>query len=134
MREFMLLGNDGSLTLRGNGATSSRPYEGWKYEAVVTNGALSARIEVYDHMPERFSQYFESLARDWKGWSGSRDYQSLEPMLTISSAHNGIGRVEFTIELRAAAKDHFSWSASCQLFVEPGQLEALAASAKKFAC
>jgi len=83
--------------------SSYKPYESWKYEASLSHDSLSARVDVHDHLPERFAEYFEGLALDWKGWSGSREYESLEPMLKLSAAHNGVGAVRFMIVLRAGA-------------------------------
>jgi hypothetical protein len=133
MRTFTLAALEGTLTLQADEPRSSRPYEPWEYVAELAAGSVSARVEVYDHMPDRFRQFFVSLAQDWKGWVGERHYESLEPMLKLSAKHDGKGFAVFALLLRAGASESFSWSVSQRLSVELGQLGTVAEAASEFA-
>ena len=133
MRTFTLAAIEGTLTLHAEEPRSSRPYEPWEYVAELAAGSVSARVEVYDHMPERFRQFFASLAQEWKGWAGERHYESLEPMLKLSAKHDGKGFAVFELLLRAGATENFSWSVSQRLSVELGQLGKVADAAGEFA-
>jgi hypothetical protein len=133
MPTFKLTANEGTLTLQGDRSSTSRPYEPWEYVAEVRTTSLSARVEVYDHLPNRFREFFEGLAGDWKGWTGERSYESLEPMLRLSVEHDGKGFALFTVLLRAGAAEDFGWSVSQRLSVELGQLSGIAEAAGQFA-
>jgi hypothetical protein len=133
MRTFTLAALEGTLTLQSEEPRSSRPYDPWEYVAELATGSVSARVEVHDHMPNGFREFFSGLAQDWKGWAGERHYQSLEPMLKLSVKHDGKGFALFTLLLRAGASESFSWSVSQRLTVELGQLSKVAQAAANFA-
>ena len=133
MRNFTLAAVEGTLTLQSREPRSSRPYEPWEYVAELSADSVSVRVEVYDHMPSRFREFFFGLAQDWKGWEGERYYESLEPMLKLSARHDGKGFALFTLLLRAGARENFSWSVSQRLSVELGQLGDVAQAAADFA-
>ena len=133
MRTFTLAALEGTLTLQSQEPRSSRPYDPWEYVAELAAGSVSARVEVYDHMPSRFREFFSGLAQEWKGWAGERHYESLEPMLKLSAKHDGKGFALFTLLLRAGARESFSWSVSQRLTVELGQLGKVAQAAADFA-
>jgi hypothetical protein len=89
-------------------------------------------VRVYDHVPTRFHEFFAGLAHDWKGWSGERHYESLEPMLKLSARHNRKGVAELTVLLRAGSSTSFDWSVSQRLSIELGQLQRIAEAAREF--
>ena len=133
MRTFILAADEGTLTLQGEEPSTSRAYEPWEYVAEIKTSSLSARVAVYDHLPNRFGEFFEALAKNWKGWPGERSYESLEPMLKLSVKHDGKGFALFTVLLRAGAAEDFGWSVSQRLSVELGQLGQIAQAAGEFA-
>ena len=130
MRTFTITADEGTLILEGTPTAASGPYEAWDYVARLEARSVSARVEVSDHLPDRFAQFFASLAQEWKGWAGERAYESLEPLLGISAKHDGKGLVQFTVLLRAGARERFGWSVSQRLSVELGQLESIAVAAR----
>jgi hypothetical protein len=53
---------------------------------------LRASRQVYEGYDEGFSslaRYFGKLATNWRGWTGSRDYESIEGDLRIQATHDG---------------------------------------------
>ena len=132
MRVFSLAAVEGVLTLQSDAPRAFGPYESWEYEAKLSAHSLTARVKVYDHVPMRFHEFFVGLANSWKGWSGERHYESLEPTLKLSARHNGKGVAEVTVLLRAGASTSFDWSASQRLSIELGQLQRIAEAAGEF--
>ena len=133
MREFTLQGSEGALKLSGDPPGSQEPYGAWCYTAELNSKSLTATVKVYDHLPQRFREFFGQIAQDWRGWSGAREYESLEPMLKISATHNNIGRISFEGSLSAGAETMFDWTASQVLTVDPGAADSIAANAAEFA-
>src|SRR5260221_8647043 len=43
--------------------------------------------------------FFETMARNWKGWEGECAWQSMGDDLKLSSTHNHIGNVKMKIEM-----------------------------------
>jgi hypothetical protein len=47
-----------------------------------------------------FITYLDSLAADWRGWAGERDWEDDQGNLRLSATHNGIGYVFLEVSLR----------------------------------
>lgn len=64
-----------------------------QYLSVTIEGPdLRASRHVYEGYDEGFSslaRYFSDLAANWRGWHGSRDYESIEGDLRIQATHDG---------------------------------------------
>jgi hypothetical protein len=133
MQIFDLIGNGTVLHLEGELPAISAPYFAWNYQAQLRGHALQATLSIGDDDPARFIDYFEALAQDWRGWSDSRRYESLDGSLRIDATHDGVGSVSFHVTIRGDLPNAVDWSATQRLAVEPGQLAAIAAAARKFA-
>jgi hypothetical protein len=122
-------GKDGSLVLRSDPDCS--PYVG--YVEVSIGDELAVRRDVQQHYASGFSdlaRFFESLAADWRGWSGERTWESLEGELAFTATHDG--HVRLRIDVRGSIER--DWRVRCDLAVEPGeQLSAAARDARAFA-
>jgi Family of unknown function (DUF6228) len=131
MRTFSLSSPQGSLKLQSTYAPEPGPYESWQYQARIEAPSISAHVRVDDHLPSRFFEFFAGMARDWKGWSGEREYESLEHALKISAKHDGASSVWLTIQLRSGVSEDL-WRASIEMSIELGQLPSVAKSAQEF--
>lgn len=64
-----------------------------QYLSVTIEGPdLRASRQVYEGYDEGFSSlagYFADLAANWRGWNGSRSYESIEGDLRIQANHDG---------------------------------------------
>jgi hypothetical protein len=47
----------------------------------------------------RLAQYFEDLAKDWTGWSGTRSWKSIEGDFVLAARHDGIKCVKIEVSL-----------------------------------
>lgn len=64
-----------------------------QYLSITLDGPnLLASRQVYEGYDGGFSSlacYFNDLADNWRGWDGSRDYESIEGDLRLQATHNG---------------------------------------------
>jgi len=82
--------------------------------------------------PVALAEFFDDLARDWRGWTGDRVFTSVEHDLVLRATHDGSGHVLLWVRLGThVADDAKSWLVSAPLALEAGQLEPLAASVRR---
>ncbi len=72
--------------------------------------------------------FFAELAQDWRGWSGTRDWRSLEGDLAISATSDDLGHCHLIFEIADGPLS--SWSAKFEgISIDAGEdLNALARS------
>ena len=103
-----------------------------QYLSVTLEGpGLRASRQVYEGYDEGFSslaRYFSDLAANWRGWNGSRDYQSIEGDLRLQAAHDG--HVNLSVLLWESTVPT-GWRVEVEVRVDAG--EALSAAAADIA-
>jgi Family of unknown function (DUF6228) len=83
-----------------------------------------------DETVHGLNTFFESLARDWRGWKGERIWSSLEGEFHITALHNGLGTVELIVSVGHREPTSAGvWDATVTLFFDAGGLDALARQA-----
>jgi hypothetical protein len=95
---------------------SGTPYS---VDVAVQVEGLSARITMFSNFDDTFDdlvQFFAGMARDWRGWKGSRNYESLEHDLKIQATNNG--HVLLHIGLRSWMNE---WAADASLALDAGE-------------
>ena len=97
----------------------------------LTVAGLSATIGVTAGYSPPLAGYFEEIARNWRGWSGSREWSSLEGECTIKSTNDGRGHIAIDIRLRQNVPA--GWTASATISTEAGLLERIAADCRRVA-
>ena len=75
-------------------------------------------------------EYWADLARHWRGWSGTREWESLEGDLALSAGIDRTGHVALKVTLQHEAP--WRWQVQIILAVEAGQLEGIAAAVLAF--
>lgn len=120
--------NDARLELR---QTPDSGHEVGLYAVRLTVAGLQAQADVYFYGDDGLPQFVADLARDWRGWSGRREWNSLEGQLTLDAEHDGLGTVEMIAGLTPDAA-FLPWRASAVLHVDPGALDGAAASVARF--
>jgi hypothetical protein len=82
--------------------------------------------------PVALAEFFDDLARDWRGWTGDKVFTSVEHDLVFRATHDGSGHVLLGVRLGThVAEDAKSWQVSAPLALEAGQLEPLATSVRR---
>ncbi|MEV8183770.1 DUF6228 family protein [Specibacter sp. NPDC078692] len=62
--------------------------------------------------------FFNDLSTQWRGWTGSKNYESLEGDLRISARHDGHVSLDFEISQTSVPR---GWSLAGVLLLDPGE-------------
>jgi hypothetical protein len=92
----------------------------------LRSSGLAAELPVYASANSGFqdvARFFADMARDWRGWEGTRRYESLEGDLAIAASHHG--HVALDVELVSHTHE---WTASAHVTINPGEDLARAAA------
>ncbi|VXC37554.1 conserved hypothetical protein [Nocardioides sp. AX2bis] len=93
--------------------------------AVLSVDGLSATKRVYLHPASGWSEleeFFAGLALDWRGWSGTREWTSLESDLSIEARYEyGHVQVRVTLSDALAGWGNHGWKATADLTLDPGE-------------
>lgn len=95
----LTIGYQGSLRLSRDGGAPSSHEPTESLDITITLGALRASKNVYD--VDRWCglvTFFEEIESHWTGWSGEKDFTSLEGDFRLSARHDG--HVRIGVELR----------------------------------
>ena len=71
-----------------------------------------------------FIDYFDSLAADWRGWTGERVWEDDQGNIRLVATHDGIGYVFIDVSLHrlpSRSRDE-EWSVNSIVAVDAGQL------------
>jgi hypothetical protein len=78
------------------------------------------------------AEFFEELARDWKGWAGDKTFSVVEHDLGLRATHDGKGHVLLWVRLGThGAEDDKTWHVVVPLPLEAGGLERVAARTRR---
>ena len=92
---------------------------------------MSAATEVYLLGGcDGLDRFWRDLAENWRGWEGTRSWQSLEGELELSATSDRLGHVALQVRLDEGAPSR--WRAYGTISLEAGQLDSIAAAAKTF--
>jgi Family of unknown function (DUF6228) len=100
------------------------------WTATLSCGALEAALVFYELRLGGLPEYFEALAKDWRGWSDERRWESLEGDVALIAVHDGHGTVRLRASLRTEAFAQHRWNASAELLLDAGGLDHLARQAR----
>ncbi len=95
---------------------------------------LDARTRVYAFQPKApgVAEFFRSMAKKWRGWSGTLSYDSLEGEFGLAGIHDGLGHITLVVKIAEGSYAPPRWTVRAQLRTEAGMLESLADAAEKF--
>jgi hypothetical protein len=90
----------------------------------LTDDGLSATTSATNaaHDLTELSAFLQTLADDWRGWGGTRTWQSMEGELRLDASHDGKRLV--TLRITVGPRTTYGsapWSASAVFHVEPGE-------------
>jgi hypothetical protein len=103
------------------------------WSAVLSGPGASARGLVYAYDPRGeggLRSLFASMARNWRGWEGKKEWESLEGELSLTCTSDPLGHIEVVVHL--ISDRNRNWRTTGRLTVEAGQLEDLARAAAAF--
>ena len=133
MDEFLIssaAGDGGLHFFQRSPPDPNKPIDGFWVR--VTDHNLSAAAQVYGgYVPSHPASLFADMARQWAGWSGELEWQSLEGELTIRCSRDRFGHIFIRLELRSGHMPE-DWRVVATVMAEAGQLEGIALRAEMF--
>ena len=131
--EFEIVSTDGGarLTFLGEIPRGGGAYHGYDIRVRLGGGGVEASERVWDHLPQNWSRFFQSMAESWRGWEGERKLESLEGQLCVACTTDRVGHISVRVKLRGDMGGS-DWRAEDTLYLEAGQLDELARRAKEY--
>jgi Family of unknown function (DUF6228) len=123
-------GSDVQLTL----STPQRPWNDMIVDYLVdlSGAGLQAQTMVTSLDGDGLPDFLDDLGERFRGWSGARDWRSLEDQLRIEATWLSRGHVTLRVRVRPKAYDT-PWDLSVDFDVEAGaQMESLADEVASF--
>lgn len=103
-----------------------------EYAVTLCDHGVSATARVYaGYLQFHPTPLFADMARDWRGWSGEKEWESLEGELRLRCSRDRFGHVFVRVRLRSGI-DVCDWCLAATVMVEAGQLQSIAAQAARF--
>jgi hypothetical protein len=106
------------------------PPDGDRFPVRLVGNPMNADVTGWEHGYSHLVAFFEDLARNWRGWTGEKTWESLEHHLTLTATTDRLGHVYLRAALRDI-DDPSDWRAATTLLIEAGQLDALADAARR---
>jgi hypothetical protein len=130
---FVIESVDGGacLEFRGDIPRGRDAYESFEVAVRLYRGGVEASDRVVEHLGHRWTELFESLAKDWRGWEGERAVETLEHQLRVSCRSDRLGHIELRVEMRGDMSGS-DWRAADTIQLEAGQLQDLARRAREY--
>ena len=100
-------------------------------EVSITRQDLTARSRVEVSIDvDGIAKFFRSMSDEWRGWSGSKSWVSLERDLRLTASHDSLGHVFLRVELSRDSGAPDPWKVDAGLTLEAGALERIAEDAE----
>ena len=103
------------------------------FSAVLVDDPLSARVTIA-HVGGGLDldRYFAAMAAEWRGWKGSRVWESTARELRLEAQADARGHVLLTVTLQSGWLSSSGWQAQANIVIEAGQLDGIVADARAF--
>ena len=95
------------------------PYCGGTLEVVLEGDGLSARRSVFVFSHSGLSAFFADIAEHWRGWNGSKSWESPEHDLVVEARFRAGGHIEMTFATQDGPVP--TWRAQLTVEVEGGE-------------
>ena len=107
----------------------------------VRGDLFDFRIQARDHSAAQeidtysdaggVARLFSEAAREWRGWSPAKVWESLEGELRLQLTINRTGHVTLAVRLQSNQGTRDAWCVESSIALEAGQLEAIASEARQ---
>ena len=91
----------------------------------------TAQVYSFEPRPTCLAGFFRDLAVHWRGWTGKKEWASLEGELALAATCDSTGHTSLRICLKSGPYSS-DWSLSVGLAIEAGQLEGIAEQVESF--
>ena len=104
---------------------------GGYFQAALRGPNFQGCGKFYADEPSGLAVFFGDLAAHWQGWSGQKEWQSLEGELSFKATSDATGHTNLAVRLRSGPYP-FDWTLTTVLLLDAGQLEPLAKRMEEF--
>ena len=115
----------------GNAQLELKPHDKDSFVAYLQDVTLNASAGIYHFGGDYIDVYFKELADNWKGWTGTKQWESLESTLRFEATSDRTGHVMLNVQLDEGTP--YDWRLKVNLIIESGQLDKISSDARKFA-
>ncbi len=106
-------------------------FSGDYFQAALRGPNFEGSGRVYAYEPAHMAAFFRDLAAHWQGWSGQKEWGSLEGELSLTATSDSTGHTSLAVRMRSGPYP-FDWTLTAMLLIEAGQLEPIAKKMQKF--
>lgn len=108
-------------------------FDGTSFKAILRSDSHFAVREVYSPTdPRGVASLFQSVAAEWRGWSGAKTWCSHEGEFGLELTSDARGHITLLARINHDCGNADPWRLECTLSVEAGQLEVIAKRATLF--
>lgn len=106
-----------------------RPGDRWRARLDFVDLVAEAKVcERHSGTALELDRYFASLAKRWRGWRGTREWESLG--MSLAARHDGLGHVTLDVTLDQDYAAAERWTVRASLFLDAGALDHLSNAAR----
>ena len=106
-------------------------FAGDYFQVALRGPSFQGCGRVYADEPSHLAAFFRDLAAHWQGWSGKKEWGSLEGELLFTATSDSTGHTSLAVRLRSGPYP-YDWTLTAMLLIDAGQLEAIAKSMQEF--
>ena len=130
----MQIGTGASLTLEGGevGVVDGRRSGLWSLVVRIVDEGLTAQTSIWlgpEGVEEPLAHFFADLADDWRGWSGTKEWDGMAGGLRLSCTHDKVGHVTMRVSL--SSHSGTGWETRVGVPLEAGQLDHVATEVRR---
>jgi uncharacterized protein DUF6228 len=104
---------------------------GDRFETKLESIDFSGRVIASTYVVGSPSELFDEMARDWKGWQGTKEWVPLENEMSLTASSDQTRHISLRVAMRAPC-DPADWGLTATLELEAGGLAELARTVRKF--
>lgn len=103
-------------------------YPGAESELFLVTAHLqncSASLQASTFMTVALADFFKDIAANWRGWSGKKEWSTLEGELSFTATSDSTGHINLCFSLSPPCTGH-EWQLKGSLMLEAGSLDNIA--------
>ena len=98
---------------------------------IAFDHSATRRVYAYIMDGAGIARLFAEAAREWRGWNGSKTWESLEGELRIERSVDTLGHVLVAVRVRSDQDISDRWQLHAELTLDSGQLDDVARGADR---
>jgi len=102
------------------------------FDVELAGDAVSAKKRVWGYTDTEFlGELFDSIARDWKGWDGERQWAAIEGDFSITASSDKLGHIRLDVVIRNNDLED-DWQLDVPIYLDAGGLDKIASNVRHF--